>query len=212
MEPRPAVSDTLSPVSPISASPPEDLRHFPERILAPGEPLFRIYRADRGPWWFSSDGTGRFDLSPPRGTCYLAEDPLGAFVETFREAHVVPEQAVRRRVQSRLALPRALRLADCADRKARMFGVTAAVHATPDYALTGAWASGLAGAGFDGVRYLLSHDPAQELVGYALFGDAGEAGDPAAWPPTEPTEPGEIAADVLVRARRQFGFLIVPAR
>lgn len=195
-------------MSPL-ARPSEDLTHFPAFALRAGEILFRIHRADRGPWWFGSTGAGRFDLSPPRGTCYLAEDPLGAFVEVFREAHLVPEEAVRRRVQSHLGLPRPLRLADCVARKSRMFGVTAAIHSTSDFALTGAWALGLATAGFDGLRYLLSHDPAQRLVGYALFGDAGEAHDAETWPPGEARE---IGVEVLARARRQFGFLIAPAR
>jgi hypothetical protein len=177
-------------LSPL-ARPSEDLTHFPAFALRAGEILFRIRRADRSPWWFGSTGAGRFDLSPPRGTCYLAEDPLGAFVEVFREAHLVPEEAVRRRVQSHLGLPRPLRLADCAA-----------------LALTGAWAAAFATAGFDGIRYLLSHDPAQRLVGYALFGDAGEAHDAETWPPGEARE---IGVEVLARARRQFGFLIVPA-
>lgn len=204
-------SDTLSPVSPLGrppGKPPEDLRHFPERVLAPGAPLFRIHRADRGPWWFASDGAGRFDLAPPRGTCYLAGDPLGAFVEVFRDTRVVPEREVRRRSLSRLALPRPLRLADCAARRGRMFGLTAAVHSTPDFELTRAWGAAFAAAGFDGVRYLVSHDPAQRLAGYALFGDAGESADAGAWPPGEPSE---IDAALLRRARHQFGLLAVPA-
>jgi hypothetical protein len=189
-------------------APRKELRHFPERVLAAGEPLCRIHRAGRAPWWFSSAGTGRFDLAPPRGTCYLAEDPLGAFVEVFRETRLVPEEEVRRRSISHLTLPRLLRLADCAARKARMFGLTAAIHSTPDFALTRAWAAAFAAAGFDGVRYLVSHDPAQRLAGYALFGDAGDAAEAASWPPGEPAA---IGSDLLRAARRQFGLLVVPA-
>lgn len=176
--------------------------------MAPGAPLFRIHRAGRAPWWFSSAGSGRFDLAPPRGTCYLAEEPLGSFVEVFREIRLVPEEEVRRRALSEIRLPRPLRLADCAARKARMFGVTAAIHSTPDFALTRAWAAAFAAAGFDGVRYLVSHDPAQRLAGHALFGDAGEAADAARWPAGEP---GEIGPGLLRQVRQLFGLLVVPA-
>lgn len=202
-------------MSPL-ARPPEGLVHFPAFVLAPGAPLFRIHRADRDPWWFSADGSGRFDLEPPRGTCYLAADPLGAFVETFRCTRLIPEQDLRRRACTRLALPRELRLADCAARKARMFGVTAAIHSTPDYALTRAWAAAFAAAGFDGVRYLVSHDPAQALAGCALFGErsardgersAGD-GEAALRPPGEPVE---LGPDLLRQAREQFGLLALPS-
>lgn len=32
-----------------------------------------MHRGEYGAWWFSSDGSGRFDLAPPDGVCYLAE-------------------------------------------------------------------------------------------------------------------------------------------
>jgi hypothetical protein len=209
-------------VSPLSRPPeaPGAFDHFPDVVLEPGAELVRIHRRGRSPWWFSGDGSGRFDLGPPaaspelaaRGTCYLAEDPLGAFVEVFRDLRVIPEAEVRRRALSRIALPRALRLADATARRARVFGVTGALHSSPDYGLTRAWAAAFAGAGFDGVRYLVSHDPAQQLVGYALFGDRSEAGgappDEGAWPPGEA---GEIGFDLLRRARLELGLHAFPA-
>lgn len=205
-------------MSPLSRPPeaPGAFDHFPELVLAPGTELVRIHRRGRSPWWFSGEGSGRFDLGPPampsRGTCYLAQDPLGAFVEVFRDLRVIPESELRRRALSSIALPRPLRLADATARRARVFGVTGALHSTPDYALTRAWAAAFAGAGFDGVRYLLSHDPAQELVGYALFGARSEAGGP---PPDEdewpPGEAGEIGFDLVHRARQELGLLAVPA-
>lgn len=205
-------------MSPLSRPPeaPGAFDHFPELVLASGTELVRIHRRGRSPWWFSGDGSGRFDLGPPsfpgRGTCYLAEDPLGAFVEVFRDLRVIPESELRRRALSRIARPRPLRLVDATARRARVFGVTGALHSSPDYDLTRAWAAAFAGAGFDGVRYLVSHDPAQELVGYALFGERSEAGgppaDPERWPPGEA---GEIVFDLLHRARRELGLLAVPA-
>lgn len=79
-----------------------DVALLPERELAPGQLLYRIHRAGYGLWYFSADGTGRFDptSSSGRGACYLAEEPLGAWVETFRTVMTVAEDDVRSRVLS----------------------------------------------------------------------------------------------------------------
>lgn len=194
-------------MSPL-ALPPLDVAGFPELVVEPGRPLFRIHRRGRGPWWFSSNGHGRFDLAPPRGTCHLAGHPLGAFIEVFRDTHLVDQRDVERRRLSRVALPRPLRLADCTASRSRLFGVTGAIHSTPHYDRTHAWAAGFASAGFDGVHYKLSQDPAQELSGFALFGSAGEPVEPELWP----AGTGErIAGPVLREARDRVGILVLPA-
>lgn len=51
---------------------PGDLTGFP--AAAAPKRLVRVCRAENGTWWFSSDGSGRFDLDPPEGTCYFAAD------------------------------------------------------------------------------------------------------------------------------------------
>jgi hypothetical protein len=43
---------------------------------------------------------------------------------------------------------------------------------------------GMAAAGYPGVRYLLRHDPKQDLVGIAVFGPAGAPSEDAAELPT----------------------------
>lgn len=194
-------------MSPLALPPPE-LAGFPEHTVAEGSTLFRIHRATHGAWWFSSDGSGRFDLEPPRGTCYLASQVLGAFVEVFRDTRLVDQRDVERRRIARISLPRAPRLADCAASRSRAFGVTGAIHSTPDYRLTQSWAAAFARVGFDGVRYLVSHDPAQRLAGYALFGSAGEPADRDLWPAGE-SEP--IPGSVLRQAKDRFGILVLPA-
>lgn len=94
-------------------------------------------------------------------------------------------------------------LADCTSRRARAFGVTAALHAGEDYALTQAWARAFADAGFDGVRYLVSHDPRQRLAGVALFGPAGT--------PRRRTGKAEPIPSAIVRdAERRFGIRVLP--
>jgi hypothetical protein len=191
-------------LSPLAA-PPADLRGFPSFRLTPSRALYRVHRRDRSPWWFSHDGTGRFDLPPPRGTCYLAESPLGAFVEVFREIALVSQAVVDARRVSTLRVPAAVRLADCTRARARAFGLTAAVHATEEYGATRRWAAAFAAAGFAGVRYLVRHDPSQRSVGVALFGAAGEAG----MGPVEATNPiGQALCDA---AARRFGIRVLPA-
>ena len=143
------------------------LEAFPRRDVR--WPLHRIHEADRDPRWFSSDGRGRFDL-PERGTCYLAEKPLGAFIEVFRGTGPVSAQVVAARALTTIRSSRRLTIADCTSGRARLFGVTAAIHATEDYERTQAWAAAFAEAGFDGVRYRLSQDPRARLNGVALFG------------------------------------------
>jgi hypothetical protein len=189
-------------LSPLS-DPPTPLTGFPGYRLSPDRPLIRIHRHDRGPWWFSHDKTGRFDLTAPRGTCYLAEEPIGAFVEVFRHSAFVQDSDVARRRISTLYVERPVVLADCTTRRARAFGVTAAIHSSEDYARTQRWAEAFADAGFDGIRYRLSHDPAQRAIGVALFGPAGSA----AWPvaATAPIDDALIAA-----VQRRFGIRVLP--
>jgi RES domain len=163
--------------------------------------LYRIHRCDRSPWWFSSDGSGRFDLLDGRGTCYLAEQPVGAFVEVFRRDAVIPEAEVAVRCLAELELGASL--ADCTVEAARAFGVTAALHSQPEYDLTRTWAQAFADAGFGGLRYRLAHDPSAQQLGVAVFGEAGEGSAPI-----RATEP--IAPELVEEARVRFGLLVLP--
>lgn len=107
------------------------------------------------------------------------------------------------RALSTIQPPRSVQLADCASRRAVLFGVTAAIHSSEDYPRTRAWASAFAQAGFEGVRYLVSHDPAQRLVGIGLFQCAGVKD----WPIVE-TRP--IPEDLVFAAQNHFGITVVP--
>jgi len=127
---------------------------------------------------------------------------VGSFLEVFRFWTLVPEAELVTRRLVRLDLPPVL-LADCSSGHCREFGLTGEIHSTPDYALTQAWAAAFAAAGFDGIRYLLRHDPGQSLAGTALFGPAGAAD----WP-LNPGEP--IGSGVIEEAERRFGVRVVP--
>jgi hypothetical protein len=171
--------------------------------LRPSRRLARIHRRPLNPWWFNSDGSGRFDLEPEQGTCYLAEEPLGAFVEAFRDPRVVHASTVADRALATLRVPTRLRLADCTVGEARRFGITLEIGASDDYELCRRWAQALAGEGFAGIRYRLRHDPSGSLVGIAFFGAAGEAD----WP-VEAS--GPIPDHLIRKAEDRFGIVVVP--
>ena len=178
---------------------------FPRRTLRGDRPLSRIHRAARGPWWFSADGSGRFDPvhAAGIGACYLAERPLGAWVEVFRKQLLLAESDVSDRHLLTVALGRDVKLANLCSRRALAFGVTASLGANEDYTRSQAFASEAVAAGFAGIRYLVRHDPAQELFGVALFAPVGSAG----WPSGDD---GPIPADLLAEAGRVFGYRVLP--
>jgi hypothetical protein len=184
------------------------LARFPRRTLRADRVIHRLHRVGNRPWWFSSDGSGRFDpVGTSAGACYLAEHPLGAWVEVFRKRMLLDEAEVRARALLSVSLGRDLRLADLTSRRALGFGVTASLGANREYAASQELAVGLVEAGFDGIRYLVRHDPAQRLFGVALFAPAGAPADEAVWP-TEPDRP--LPKELLDEARRTFGYRIVP--
>jgi len=88
------------------------------------------------------------------------------------------------------------------------FGVTASLGANEEYDDSQAFAVQALAAGFDGVRYLVRHDPAQRLYGMALFADAG-ASDPAdlSWPAGYD---GDLPDELIAEARRRFGYRVLP--
>jgi hypothetical protein len=183
--------------------PPDDLTRFPAFGVDRRRSLYRIHRTDAGPWWFSGDGSGRFDLRDGRGSCYLAATPVGAFIEVFRVATVIPESEVEARSLSSLVPPTRARLADCTVSAARKFGITGAIHTQPDYTVPQAWAEAFAAAGFGGIRYRVSHDPAQRELGVVLFGEAGEQS-------LSVRRTEAIPASVIEAARQRFGLIVAP--
>lgn len=184
------------------------LKGFPRRTLRGDRTIYRIHRSDRTPWWFSSAGDGRFDpVGTGIGACYLAEAQLGAWVEVFRKRLLLPEPEIAHRSLLAVALRRDLRLADITSRRALTFEITASLGTNEQYADSQAFAAQALQAGFDGVRYLVRHDPAQRLYGLALFSQAG-APDPAdpCWPDDSGTIPDALVKD----AERLFGYRVLP--
>jgi hypothetical protein len=184
-----------------------NIKRFPRSTLRAGRPLWRIHLAEHGAWWFSFDGRNRFDpvAAPGLGACYLASEPLAAFVEVFRTTLELAESDIESRRLSRVDFPRDLSLADMCSRRLREFGLTAAVGASGDYDTPQSLASELAAAGYDGVRYHVRHDPSQNLLGVALFGTAGASAVGLPKPLSR-----EIDEDLLDEARRKFRYRVLP--
>jgi len=168
-------------------SPHGSLAGFPSWARRPDRVLYRAHKAATGPWWFSSDGSGRFDLSPPHGTCYLASDPEAAVRERWGEELLalgfVPRGLAEGTHLSELRVPVGGRVADFCAGDAADFGVTREISTTGRYDISQAWAEALGplGIGLHGVRYQprLSTDSRSWALG--LFGAAGTAnwpGDP----------------------------------
>jgi RES domain-containing protein len=181
---------------------------FPGRTLKGSREIYRIHRVETGAWWFSSDGSGRFDpLGTRLGACYLAEQPLGAWIEVFRRRMLLAEAEVLRRVLLSVKLGRDLKLADLTSRRALQFDVTASLGANEGYVASQALAARAVQAGFDGLRYLVRHDPAQRLYGIALFAEPGASSDHRAWP----CERDAAIPDALIdEASRPFGYRVLP--
>ena len=163
---------------PAQGPPPAALAGFPAHRVDTGTDLFRAHGVDLGPWWFGNDGSGRFDLSPPRGTCYVALDPLSALRERLGPvlggSQAVPEGLLEASVVSRLRLTAAREVADVQDGRAAPFGVTRELESMVPYAVPQAWARALDEAGSGGVKYGPRFTPGDSSA-VALFDAAGAA-------------------------------------
>lgn len=165
-----------------------------------GRILHRVWRiraadgtARPDPWWFTSvpnsnsngnstgDG-GRFDLPAPMGTCYTATQPIAAVLEALQMVLTnLPRDELTLRRRAEIAAPEdapsAARLTARAG--AGRYGITAALWAGSDRALTQRWAAALRRDGWWALYGGIPHDPAGRLRSVALF-DHGGAHAPTA--------------------------------
>ena len=187
-------------------APPNELPELPSTKLG-AEPLWRIHAADVAPWFFDVGPDGRFNLAES-GTCYLAEEPIGAFVEKFgrllRPGGVIPEPLVDAQQLSRLRPPKA-KVVDLTDPTVLgLIGLTAEIHSTSDYNLTQGWALAFQEAGYAGIRYKARHDPRGQLVSIALFGSDK--------PPRSAAKTTAISVDLIHEASATFAITVLPRR
>lgn len=182
---------------------------FPLATLRGDREIYRIHQSAKAPWWFSTDGSGRFDpVGTGSGSCYFAQYRLGAWIEVFRKQILLARDEVSGRWLYTLRLARDLKLADITSRRALTFGVTASLGANEDYAASQTFAADALASGFDGIRYLVRHDPAHKLYGYALFGPAGSGA--ATFAPAASGADSSIPDSLLDDARRLFGYRVLP--
>ena len=187
-------------------APPDVLPELPSAELGT-KALWRIHAADVSPWFFDPGPHGRFNLADA-GTCYLAEEPIGAFVEKFgrllRPGGVIPEPLVDTQRLSRLRPPK-VSVVDLTDPKVLgLAGLTAEIHATTDYDLTQSWAGALRDAGYPGIRYKARHDPRGQLVSIALFGSGK--------PPRSAAKTTAIPVELIHEASTTFAITVLPRR
>jgi RES domain-containing protein len=187
-------------------APPDELPKLPSAKLWT-KSLWRIHAADVAPWFFDAGPDGRFNLAES-GTCYLAEEPIGAFVEKFgrllRPDGVVPEPLVDAQRLSRLRPPKA-EVVDLTDPTVLgLVGLTAEIHSTTDYNLTQGWALAFQEAGYAGIRYKARHDPRGQLISIALFGSDK--------PPRSAAKTTVIPVDLIHEASTTFAITVLPRR
>jgi RES domain len=187
-------------------APPDDLPALPGTKLGK-KPLWRIHAAGVAPWFFDVGPDGRFNLAE-WGTCYLAEEPIGALVEKFgrllRPGGVIPEPLVDAQRLSRLRPPKA-RVVDLTDPTVLgLIGLTAEIHSTSAYNLTQGWALAFQEAGYDGVRYKARRDPRGQLASIALFGSDK--------PPRSAAETTTIPVELIHEASATFAITVLPPR
>ena len=180
--------------------PPDDLAGFPVWHVHAGTVLCRVTTSGFGPWWFSSDARGRFDLAPPRGTCYLADDEIAALLEVLGPVTVVSPRWAGRLSMWHLGLTRQCTAADTTVRAARGFGMTGELASMTPYAVPQQWAAAFAAARYEGVRYRVRHDPSGGRA-LALFGAAGER----RWPRGRQQDVGE---ELLARLAQETGIRV----
>jgi hypothetical protein len=150
---------------------PGDLTGFP--TVSPPKRLIRVCRATQGTWWFSADGSGRFDLAAPEGTCYLATDAYAAIREATRLGPVSSLWVHARELREMAAPDPTARLAATTRQAAGRYAVTTELATVVPYDLPRRWATAFHAHGFDGIRHQPRHDQRARPSGVALFGPAG---------------------------------------
>jgi len=179
---------------------------LPRRILAKGTTLYRIHRVEYDPRYFGNGDGGRFNptAKPARGAWYLADDPLGCWVERWRGNKAIARSDVVATRLTRVTLHRDIELADLTVRTALLAGVDGGFASNPSYEDCQALASSLQGQ-VEGIRWHLRNDPAHQFCGIALFNKLGQA--PAAeWPDCRTSR---ISNQLLTQARDEFGYTVL---
>ncbi|GAA4492427.1 RES family NAD+ phosphorylase [Gluconacetobacter tumulicola] len=156
--------------------PPADLasRQPRWRTLLAGSPLHRFHSSGYGPVYFDRSRSGR--LNAPDGgygVIYTAEQPTGAFAETFLRAPgrtLLPMDLIAAKAYAILSANRDLRLVELHGPGLAVLGATAEVTSSGlPYDLPQAWSRAVHDAwpDADGISYRARHD--NDQICFALF-------------------------------------------
>ena len=186
------------------------------RLLDAGTELHRIHGLRPGSVaFFDSSPHGRFNLTdvPGQGTCYLALDALGAYVETLGRVLTRYASDITRRRHSVVSFGRDLRLFDLTRSEARSayqhenLDLTATIGAGDDYGTPQRLAALTYLDGYDGILYRARHDPGHRHDSIALFGPAGPNETAAVF---ATCNTAEIASSIVADGTRTFGIVVLP--
>jgi RES domain-containing protein len=143
----------------------------------PAGALFRAHAKAYGAGYFASDDGGRFNLTPPRGTNYFADDVYTAVRERLGElvsdGQPLIETKADEMVVSVAVLPSGRKYANVTDKHAADHHVTREMCACDDYAVYQEWAAAFDAAGFAGVRYASRFTTEPGPNSWAQFGPEG---------------------------------------
>ena len=182
-----------------------DWRQFPTRTLPAGSSLHRIHRAGRAADHYDTTDRHRFGAPPDRpryGVCYVALEPIAAYVEVFGRIGTLGTTEIDSRRISEATGARDLRLADLSHRSVLgRFGVTAAHSTGTDYAPSQQLSGRLHDAGYDGIVYRARHDPKMQLEAVAVF---ARQPSPLNWRDPQPIP------NSLVQQGLRFGIQVLP--
>ncbi|MDQ6739806.1 MAG: RES family NAD+ phosphorylase [Actinomycetota bacterium] len=129
--------------------------------------------------WFFASGGGRFDLSKPHGSCYLATELETAVRErigvVMTRSSMLPESQMHAMEAVALHAPETVTLANTGDKAAADWGAIRELGAgaVGSYEKSARWATAFKAAGFGGVLYESRFSSVTRATAIALFGTAG---------------------------------------
>lgn len=199
--------------APRPLQPPERFRELPIEIVVISCSLFRTHPIGRNALFFGRTGRNRFDAPDGSyGVMYSAEDPFGAFIETFGHqtgTFAVTTDDLRSRVLAEFRAPQSYRIADLTQSGALVRIGTDARLFAGEHGTAQLWSLAIYGhpSRVDGIAYPGRLDPTRR--NYALFDRAPRPSllSQVPWYP-EPARAGEqndagrqraLLADVLAK-------------
>lgn len=174
------------------ALPPPDMSlpwsKFPKSELKPGQRIYRAAKRGKGAWWFCHCGECRFDLSAPRGTCYVGTDPLTGILESIGPdwcnggpAVVLIPKLVNEREIHCYELPKTVDAANLTTRGALRYRVTNELVTMTPYDVPQQYAKVFDETPgkrkehqFEAIRFRTRFDTGVAAHGIALFDQEGE--------------------------------------